>query len=130
MTFIFLRYLKYVIVSEKHDFSKIYACIKSCFNDLNSFTINNNDELNNETSDVDITFSQLIIVEYLLKYCRTNRDKYFLLKHLIALLPANFELFKWFTNYLFKESSAKYALQYLYDHLIINSITNDSLWIL
>jgi hypothetical protein len=64
-----------------------------------------------------------------MKYCRTNKDKFYLLKYLLVIIPSNTELIKWFTNYLIKEN-ASHALQLLYDHLVISSIKNDSLWIM
>ena len=80
---------------------------------------------------MDISNCQLVIVHCLIGYCRTNKEKFYFLKHMLNLMPANTELIKWFTNYLFKEKEkSKQPLQFLYDHLIINSIKNDSLWIM
>ncbi len=57
-------------------------------------------------------------------------DKYALLKYLLELMPYNCELIKLITNTSTKLNGAKQTLQMLYDHLSINLITNEQLWIL
>jgi hypothetical protein len=112
--------MKFKVLNNEFNFNSIYSNVKSCFDDLNSFA--------SDEASIEITNSQLVIVECLIKYCRTNKEKFYLLKNLLQLIPTNTELIKWFTNYLVITS--KHPIQLLYDHLIVSSVKIDSLWIL
>ena len=118
------RYLRFVINYETNDFVKLFPLVKAGMRDLESF------EDRHKLTRKEIEFNQMALAEILLKMCRTNKDKYLLMKHLLDIIPSNVELVKWFMNYCGKENQTKRAVQLIYDHLTIHCIKNDSLWLL
>ncbi len=84
------------------------------------------------TSSVDFFYYQNCVVEVLLKlFAKTIGDKFALAKYLIEdLMPTNSNLIRVFVAYSIKLNGMHQTLQSLYDHLIINSIDNQRLWVL
>jgi hypothetical protein len=63
-------------------------------------------------------------------YGRNLSDKYALTSYMVALMPKNVELVKLFVNYGVKLNGTRKCLQTFYDHLTINSIDMEHLWLL
>ena len=86
-------------------------------------------QTNDKYSHKEIEYYQVTIAEILVKLCRSNKDKYQLIKQLLDIMPDNVELLKWFVNYCKQENTTNKAVQLVYDHLTIHSIKNDTLWL-
>ena len=111
--------------------------------DFNDDANDNSDELFEQAANIsanlsfassteDFFYYQNCVVEILLKlFARTIYEKFALTKYLIEdLMPTNSDLIKMFVSYSNKLNGMHQTLQFLYDHLIVNSIDNEQLWIL
>ena len=78
----------------------------------------------------DYYYHNCLIDLWIKLFTRSLSDKYLLVKYLIDLMPLNFDLIRLFINYGTKLNGTKVTLQLVYDHLIMNSIDNEYIWIL
>lgn len=78
----------------------------------------------------DYYYQNCLVDLWLKLFTRTLNDKYLLVKFLIELVPLNIDLIKLFINYGTKLNGAKITLQLVYNHLILNSIDHENIWIL
>jgi hypothetical protein len=92
-------------------------------------SLDNEQDLENSCHH-DYYYHNCLVDLWLRLFTRTINDKYLLVKFLIELMPLNTELIKIFINYGTKINGAKITLQLAYNHLILNSIDNENIWIL
>ncbi len=78
----------------------------------------------------DYYYHNCLIDLWIKLFTRSLSDKYSLVKYLIDLMPLNLDLIRLFINYGTKLNGSKVTLQLVYDHLIVNSIDNEYIWIL
>lgn len=125
-------------------------CIES--NNFQTCLVSRNDsDFNNQyNSQTNYYYYHNSIVDTLIKlFSKTVNEKFALAKHLLNLMPNNTDLIKivvYYSNKLSNNSSGssltnisntsvstnnqQKTLQMFYDHLIINSIDSEQLWIL
>lgn len=129
----------------------IFKLIKKFVNDLNEVAIPNNNIIvpfnyfwknerkenknsnNNNNKNIDQLdfFYHNCLIDLLIKlFARTLSDKFLLTNHLVGLMPKNVDLVKLNVNYSMKLNGINKTLQIFYDHLSINSIDIEHLWIL
>ena len=110
----------------------------SCYyySDLNDFndeeTSSPSAKISKGDSHVEIDYYyHNCLVDVLLKlYGKNLNDKYLLAKYLLNLMPDSVELIKLLVNFSTKLNGIQKTLQILYDHLTVNSLDDEHLWIL
>lgn len=123
----------------------IFKLIKKFVYDLDEVVVNNNiivpfnyldirNANKNDKSSIDNQIDYYYhncVIDILVKlYGRTLSDKFTLTSFLVGLMPKNVELIKMHVNYSIKLNGTQKTLQIFYDHLTVNSIDLEHLWIL
>lgn len=128
--------------------NRVFGLFKLCIKDLNESVVDKNhlmpfyylslepntdridlvDEL--DSCDKDYYYHNCLIDLWLKLFSKNINEKYLLSKCILDLIPLNQDLIKLFVNYSIKLNGSKSTLQFVFNHLNVNSIDCDYLWIL
>ncbi len=139
------RYFKYL--STLNQISRVFGLFKLCIKDLNESVVDKNHlipfyylSLESNTAKVDLDdldscdkdyYYQNCLIDLWLKLFSKNiSEKYLLCKCILDIIPLNRDLIKLLANYSIKLNGPKSTLQFVFNHLNVNSIDCDYLWIL
>lgn len=93
--------------------------------------ISNNTCSNSPNNNTTNFYYHNCIVDLLTRlFTRNQSEKFHLAKFLVDLMPSNSDLVKLFVSFSYKLNGLHKTLQMFYDHLSINSIDNEHLWVL
>ena len=95
----------------------------------NLLCIDNEHDLEDSTNR-DYYYQNCLVDLWLKLFTKNINEKFLLVKFLIELMPHNTELMKIFIYYGTKLNGTKETLHFAYNHLIINSIDDENIWIL
>lgn len=131
--------------------NQVFNLVKKCIKDLNQSVVDKNhlipfyylnlerktdfnkleaSENEFDLNDLDYYYQNCLIDLWLKLFCKNLNEKYLFSKFLLELIPFNQDLIKLFVNYSLKLNGSKSTLQFVYNHLSMNSIDCDYLWIL
>lgn len=84
----------------------------------------------NQTASKDYYYHNCLVDLWMKLYTRTALDRTLLAKYLMGKMPLNTSVIRLFVHNATKTRGVKVTLQTVYDHLTLNLVNNESVWIL